>query len=196
MTTFSAETARILRSLLTQPDAIESPASVHALHALLDKNAAVNLPLHRQPFRWWMTATEISNHATRTGHPPTGNDGASNQVLCWIRNQRRARLDLLKETFLDSIPGWEWEPRQERWETNAHDFTQFVALHHRAPATHATCAKERQLARWLRFQRAQMRSATFPEGRAIELHKIPYLVPLRASKTPDLRHKVASQVRQ
>lgn len=85
----------------------------------------------------------------------------------WVTNQRRA-LDSPshRRVRLESLPGWSWDPRGDRWESRAESLRQFIAERGRTPRVRTEDVDERALAHWYSRQRVALTEGRISDERA------------------------------
>jgi Helicase associated domain len=89
---------------------------------------------------------------------------------------------------LEALPGWEWAPNRDRWDTMHALLADYAQAHgHTTVATKAVVAGER-LGQWASMQRVHYHAGTMPPERIQALEAVPgwqwSLRPARATSHP------------
>jgi hypothetical protein len=71
--------------------------------------------------------------------------------------------------MLESLPGFDWRPRDDIWDRHFDAYTQFVDVEGRIPRANSSHEEERRLAIWATRQRYLRRRSRLPKHRADEL---------------------------
>ena len=98
-------------------------------------------------------------------------DAEETRLAEWLREQRRYqdRLSSWQIEMLESLPGFDWRPRDDVWDRYFEAYVQFVRTNGRVPRASSSHEDERQLAIWVTRQRYLHRRARLPKHRADEL---------------------------
>jgi superfamily II DNA or RNA helicase len=94
----------------------------------------------------------------------------------WVHNQRQARLDRLtpdRRTRLEALPGWEWDPFDERWEAGFEVLTTFVRREGHARVLRNHIEDGFGLGTWVYTQRSNRARDRLSDARKERLEKLP-----------------------
>jgi hypothetical protein len=96
----------------------------------------------------------------------------------WGRYQRRrlARgvLPGWQRELLEMVPGFSWDPSDDRWRHRREELSQFLVRHRRVPRYRAPDKRERVLAAWVHKQRHRMNQGRLPPHRVEALRRLPF----------------------
>lgn len=128
-------------------------------------------PGREQPRLSWEASFDALSLATKQlGRLPRTTAEAEPRLLMWVTNQRRAlKQPAHRRTRLESLPGWSWSPRSDRWEAQAEQLRDFIARQNHTPRVRTTDAAERALAHWHSRQRRALAEGELCGERAIAL---------------------------
>lgn len=76
--------------------------------------------------------------------------------------------------MLESLPGFDWRPRDDVWDRHFEAYVQFVDAEGRIPRAGSSNEDERQLAIWATRQRYLHRRDRLPKHRADELAAVTF----------------------
>lgn len=86
-------------------------------------------------------------------------DDLERTVARWVNKQRRAsngtthhQISPERRGLIDSLPGWEWDPREARWHASFRHYANWVSTHGRVPLD-SRGREEYVLASWASGQR-------------------------------------------
>jgi superfamily II DNA or RNA helicase len=109
---------------------------------------------------WSQSFNSLANFAKRYGHCrlPPETPGPNGYLNTWIQTQRikfrqdPSKFNTTRRRQLESLAGWTWEPRLERWELNFQQLSDFARKngHCRIPKTE----KMTSLRQWVAKQRS------------------------------------------
>ncbi len=128
--------------------------------------------------QWDEAYSLLCAYAEREGHAlvPQKHVEAGFKLGGWVGVQRAAyskdQLSSDRIARLESLPGWEWEPRSNRWETGFASLQQFVMRegHARVPRKHIE--NDYRLGEWLDSQRGFYRDKTITPDRIARLEAL------------------------
>ena len=105
----------------------------------------------------------------RDGHSRP--DAQETQLADWLREQRRYqdRLRSWQIEMLESLPGFDWRPRDDVWDRHFAAYVQFVGVEGRIPRAGSSNEAERRLVIWATRQRYLHRRGLLAKHRADEL---------------------------
>lgn len=90
------------------------------------------------------------------------------------RNDYRAgRLTPYQAAELEALPGWLWNPRQQRWEHGVAALESYLALHDHSNVPRDAVLDGYPLGRWVHARRRQHQLGTLPAARIAELEALP-----------------------
>jgi hypothetical protein len=105
---------------------------------------------------------------------------AEQELVDRLGYQRRLSVRAAHCTYqtdrLELVPGFRWDPHQQRWEEQFEEHQRFWTQHRRAPRRDAPDPRERALGRWVAHQRATRRDGSLPAHRARRLRDARYRV--------------------
>lgn len=103
-------------------------------------------------------------------------DAEETRLSDWLREQRRYQdhLSSWQIEMLESLPGFDWRPRDDVWDRHFEAYVQFVRASGRSPCANSPHEGERQLAVWATRQRYLHRRARLPKHRADELAAVTF----------------------
>jgi hypothetical protein len=127
--------------------------------------------------RWWSRFHELQELCVKLNRFPSRRDFRSyssphESLEAWIWRQRRAHLTDAQTEALASLPGFDWAPRETRWDQMLAQYKDFVALHGTTPRFRSPTREERALADWFARQWRLMRSGNLTHRRVMELRAI------------------------
>jgi hypothetical protein len=95
----------------------------------------------------------------------------------WVRTNRKAQrtgaLSDFQTRRLSLVPGFSWDPKDERWAARFADYEQFVTSNRCSPSERAPSEPERSLARWATSQRSIYRGGRLSHQQARRLVALP-----------------------
>jgi len=96
---------------------------------------------------------------------------------CWVaarrRNYHAGTLRADRVDTLQALPGWSWQPHQQRWHQRLAELRRLVGVHGTLSAACTTAAGNPRLAGWVRTQRAAYRGGTLAPERIHALEALP-----------------------
>lgn len=105
-----------------------------------------------------------------------------------VRAQRKAfaagRLCSYQVRRLLCIPGFSFQPLEDRWQANYEEYRRFTVIHWAAPRLRSPDKSERRLAGWAAKARMAFRAGTLPQSRIESLDRLEFW-----SWGPPLRHR-------
>lgn len=132
--------------------------------------------------KWVRTCADVEDHVARFGtfpHTDGRHNGTTERRLAhWIRYQRRAQDSLsgYQRGRLELLPGWAWEPREERWLDWLTEYEQFVRQTRRRPRRSSNDPLEARLAIWHRNQSQRLAEGRLDDERESLLRQLDALV--------------------
>jgi hypothetical protein len=133
-----------------------------------------------QSAAWSERYQELADHVRATNKLPAESvvGGGSTATLGgWLRYQRRRESRGIMATWqrdlLDKLPGFEWEPRPQRWRRSCDRTRDFLLDEGRVPRYRASDPRERELAAWVQKQRYLYRRGQLEQERIEALGTLP-----------------------
>lgn len=130
----------------------------------------------RRAARWvdgYLSAQRFAQEQGRTPRAHAELHSLESRVFEWIRRQRRApRLTDFQIQCMNSLPGFEWEPRQVHWNEMLLAVSDYIAREGHEPRASADVPEERTLARWLARQKQALRRGRLAHNRVISLRTL------------------------
>jgi len=121
---------------------------------------------------WNATYARIHAIAHGLGRLPRLSDGVERRLVNWSANQRRATgLSPEQRAALEQLPGWSWDPTEERWLDRAEELRLFCAAHD-GELPRERDPEESALAHWLSRQLVAQRKGTLATHRSDILNYI------------------------
>jgi hypothetical protein len=110
-------------------------------------------------------------------HPPLNVKVDEFRLGWWIGSQRKrfqeGTISAERIAALEALPGWEWAPNRDRWNTMHALLADYAQAHgHTTVATKAMVAGER-LGQWASMQRVQYHASKMPPERIRSLEAVP-----------------------
>lgn len=110
----------------------------------------------RRATNWDRHFREVSRYVDTHGTLPRnsgGEDTDGDRLADWLSDQRkRRRRDLVTDDQrdrLETLPGFEWEPRDAQWAQRVRQYAEFLrSTNGKRPQIRSHNALERRLARW------------------------------------------------
>lgn len=139
----------------------------------------INAVLNRTTDDWWERCGSLDAHYRQHGQYPssTAREVEKRRLAIWMSVQRGAYrnggLSQRQIKTLESLPDWEWNPRESEWET-AYEFLAEL-LNENDGAYPSTKANDPEIARaafWTRSQRALYLRGALTEDRARRLEQL------------------------
>lgn len=127
--------------------------------------------------QWARQLINLDAFVNRRGRLPRENnrldphqiDATEQRLVNWVRGQRKAnaagRLTEYQQQRLLCIPGFSFNPIEDRWASRLAAYRRFLSRHHRAPMIRSSHGEERKLAAWAAKQRMHYRRGTLSEPR-------------------------------
>ncbi len=108
------------------------------------------LPTHDRNWLARFTAAETLSQTHDKPPKEKSNDPAEASIANWLRRQRSSldRLCLYQIDLLNTLPAFEWEPRDQRSTERITEYAAFTAREGRVPKRRTVNSSERSLARW------------------------------------------------
>lgn len=101
--------------------------------------------------------------------PRTREQRLVDQLAYQRRPSTHAALVEYQRARLEALPGFQWEPQDDRWGAWLAQHQAFWNREQRPPRRRATDAQEASIARWVAHQRALERAGTLPADRRARL---------------------------
>ncbi|OEI67864.1 helicase associated domain-containing protein [Curtobacterium sp. ER1/6] len=101
--------------------------------------------------------------------PRTSEQRLVDQLAYHRRPTTRAAMVEYQRARLEVLPGFLWEPQNDRWDARLEQHQAFWNREQRPPRRRATDTQEASIARWVAHQRASERAGTLPEERRARL---------------------------
>ena len=125
-----------------------------------------------QPWEFWYGLLE--KYADENGHAgvPRGYAPDGYQLDFWVTNQRAFRrrgiLSEERQSRLEQLPGWVWDPHDDKWERSFRQLEGFVQAngHARVPRS------EKQLGSWVQAQRGNFLKGSLDDDRRERLESL------------------------
>jgi hypothetical protein len=136
--------------------------------------------------KWIAHLHDLQQFHHSTGGMPrrrsTGDEYESN-LAEWAHHQRQRRHTMCGYAAgrLESIPGWQWNPRSSDWEARLAELADFTRDHPKVPTPTSSDPVERSLARWVQRQRDAARTGSLSGERAAILRALGYPMPKRST---------------
>jgi hypothetical protein len=147
-----------------------------------DETPARRRPLSRRDQKWFHNLKRLQTWVERhEGLPRTfgaDREDEERELGTWIRTQRVAwasRTDA-QRALLESIPGFFYEPLEEKWDDQEAAYDAFVNERGRRPHRDSPDPREKRLAHWFDHQVAR-RKTNLEHRRRVELAEIERRMP-------------------
>lgn len=101
--------------------------------------------------------------------PRTPEQQLVDQLAYQRRPSTRAAMVEYQGARLEALPGFQWEPHNDRWDAWLEQHQAFWSREQRPPRRRAVDAQEASIARWVAHQRAMERAGTLPADRRARL---------------------------
>lgn len=129
--------------------------------------------------RWITMAHELDEFTRSHGRlplasaarprPRTPEQQLVDQLAYQRRPSTRAAMVEYQRARLEVLPGFQWEPQNDRWEAWLEQHQAFWNREQRPPRRRAPDPQEASIARWVAHQRASERAGTLPAERRARL---------------------------
>jgi hypothetical protein len=133
----------------------------------------------RQSLEWEDAFSKLVEFSSCEGHvmvPRQHETVDGFRLGSWVDYQRRSESSVPahRKSKLDSIPGWVWSPKQERWEIGFAELMAYVKTHGDAkvPLTHTTPQRYR-LGKWVAMVRRKKLKNKLSPDRMKRLESVP-----------------------
>lgn len=134
--------------------------------------------------QWYATYRNVLAFFIKNGRCPSNRRNRRKNpeeayLADWCMNHRQAykrhkgKLSREKINILEAIPGWFWNPFDEKWEIQYQALTAFVKRNERTPVSHSNAPDEALLGRWTHRQRVMKRKNLLSNNRVEKLELIP-----------------------
>lgn len=129
--------------------------------------------------RWEEGFRNLLKYVDRAGHArvPASHIDDGYRIGTWVEVQRRAHdngyLDAEFERRLESLPGWTWDPRADKWEEGFNHLTDFVEIHDHARVPYSCRVADYPLGTWVDRQRQNYTKCILREDRQRRLEAVP-----------------------
>ncbi|TFD65494.1 helicase associated domain-containing protein [Cryobacterium sp. Hh38] len=130
---------------------------------------------------WTMQLEVLAEYVRVNNKLPTHNaripkaerDPIAVKLGYFVTDQRKKRDSLSSEqqTSMEAIPGFVWEPLDEKWDDNVKYFKEFVEQHGRRPSASSKDKREKRVAGWASEQRALMKGVADRNPPTVERQK-------------------------
>ncbi|MDY1003647.1 helicase associated domain-containing protein [Curtobacterium sp. CFBP9011] len=101
--------------------------------------------------------------------PRTPEQQLVDQLAYQRRRSTRAAMVEYQRARLEVLPGFQWEPQNDRWDAWLEQHQAFWNREQRPPRRRAPDSQEASIARWVAHQRASERAGTLPAERRARL---------------------------
>jgi superfamily II DNA or RNA helicase len=105
----------------------------------------------------------------------------------WVDSQRQQRrhrgLSPDRSARLEALPGWTWDPQDDKWEEGFQQLLRYVEQHGDAEPTFVFIQDGFRLGRWVKIQRTRWKEGRIRRDRQTRLESVPGWV-WKASKRP------------
>ncbi len=124
---------------------------------------------------WLVRFTELETFVLHGRLPREKGSPADEAALAvWARRQRQnvASLCGYQTELLNSIPSFDWNPRQQSFGGRATEFAAFIHTHGRPPRVRAEEPTERSLGRWMAQQQRRRRDGRLTSAQVAEIARV------------------------
>ncbi|MEE2061779.1 helicase associated domain-containing protein [Rhodococcus artemisiae] len=129
---------------------------------------------------WRTGMAALRRFVDKNGHASPGQhyvDADGLRLGLWVAHRRKefraGRLTPDKVTELESLPGWMWNPMQQRWEQGMAALEAYRAAHGHTRVPRAEVLDGYPVGEWVHTRRQQYQRHTLPAERIAELEALP-----------------------
>ncbi len=126
-----------------------------------------------------LTKTELANYVSKYGDAlvplkfETESKFKLGNVVSRIRQDfRKGKLDIEMQQFVETLPGWTWHTKNEKWETQFELLREYIEEKNRYPKKDEIY-KGSRLGRWMTAQRRFLADGMLSEDRKLQLDALP-----------------------